>query len=37
VASGAMTVDESGRFWPARAASGADLTALVARMKALAR
>jgi tetratricopeptide (TPR) repeat protein len=37
VAAGAMSVDETGRFWPARPASGADLSALIARLKPLAR
>jgi tetratricopeptide (TPR) repeat protein len=37
VAAGAMTSDETGRFWPARLASGADLVAAVARLKPLVR
>ncbi len=37
VAAGALSVDEAGRFWPARPASGADLAALIARLKPLAR
>jgi tetratricopeptide (TPR) repeat protein len=37
VGAGAMQLDETGRFWPGRPASGADLTAVVARLKPLAR
>ena len=35
VAAGTMTPDESGRFWPSRAATGANLVAVVARIKQL--
>ena len=37
VAAGAMTIDETGRFWPARPASGADLVSAVARLRPLVR
>lgn len=37
VAAGAMSVDETSRFWPARPASGADLIAAVNRLKQLGR
>jgi tetratricopeptide (TPR) repeat protein len=35
VAAGVVKPDETGRFWPGRAASGADLVAAVARIKQL--
>lgn len=37
LSAGVMTLDSAGRFWPARAASGADVAAAVARVKQLAR
>ena len=37
VGAGVMRLDEAGRFWPGRPASGADLTALLAQLKPLAR
>jgi tetratricopeptide (TPR) repeat protein len=37
LAAGVMKLDEAGRFWPARPASGADVTAMIARLKPLAR
>jgi tetratricopeptide (TPR) repeat protein len=37
ISAGVMSLDENGKFWPARPASGADGTAVIARIKQLAR
>ena len=37
VGAGAMKLDEAGRFWPGRPATGADLTGVIARLKPFAR
>jgi tetratricopeptide (TPR) repeat protein len=37
VAAGVLPLDATGRFWPARQASGADVTAVIARVRQLTR
>jgi hypothetical protein len=35
VTAGVMTVDDTGKFWPSRPATGAELIAAVSRLKQL--